>query len=255
MLHGCKAQQGGPISSVSALVPSVMHPASTSLGSPTSRPLLRSRPARRPRIDPPFPHLPSACRFLHASLAPSTPAPLCSGDEYGEAYYADLDDWLFDSALELQAVLARLTTPPAIAADGTQLPTDASQPALPVFAVFAGSSKAAGQPANGSVAAVDGQPAGPRVVELLVAPFSEAARTPVPHTETRTGLDPRWAKAASGGEQAARGSASAASGWEQAAVCSVRGMAPGSRGRRDAPLSLPVKLEPLLCSMNIRVPA
>ncbi len=193
-------------------------PVSTFLGLPTPAPTSVQPPSQAARIDPPFPHLPSACCFLHASLGPSTPAPLCSGDEYGEAYYADLDDWLFESALELQAVLARLTSPPATGADGTQLPSDASQPALPVFAVFAGSSKAAGQPANGSVAAVDGQPAGPRVVELLVAPFSEAARTPVPHTETRTGLDPRWARAGGGGEQAARGCASAASGWEQAAV-------------------------------------
>lgn len=89
-------------------------------------------------------------------------------------------------------MLARLTGPPATAAGGTQAgPADASQPALPVFAVFAGSSKAAVPPGNASPAATDSQPVGPRTVELLVAPFSEAARTPVPHTNTRIGLDPK----------------------------------------------------------------
>ncbi|KAL4424018.1 hypothetical protein ABPG75_001319 [Micractinium tetrahymenae] len=121
-----------------------------------------------------------------------------SGSEYSEeAYYADLDDWLFDSALELQIVLTRLTSPPATAAGGTQAPSaDASQPALPVFAVFAGSSKAAVPPGNGSAAPADSQPTKPQAVELLIAPFSEAARTPVPHTEGRTGLDPKYLGAA-----------------------------------------------------------
>lgn len=134
---------------------------------------------------------PAAC--LTPPLPPWRPPPLRSGSEYSEAYYADLDDWLFNSALELQIVLAHLTSPPAATGGSTQLgpPADASQPNLPVFAVFAGSSKAAVPTGNGSAAVADGQPAGPRAVELLIAPFSDAARTPVPHTETRTGLDPK----------------------------------------------------------------
>lgn len=138
-------------------------------------------------------------RAAHPCSAQSTPASLscytlvlCRDGEYSEdSYYGTLYDWLFDDSRDVHVVLAQLSSSSA----NPGAPEYQAAPSLPVFAVFAGSSKASGVPVSVNATATSGRS---QELELLVAPLSANARTPVPHTTANEGqpglqFDPRCA--------------------------------------------------------------
>lgn len=106
-----------------------------------------------------------------------------------ESYFGD-EDWFDDPLAKLTDSCVKLT-------DSTNPAGLEQAPPLPVFAVWTGSSRAAVVPSssgddngNGSTGwAATAQP-----LELLVAPFSAGARTPVPRIDSKPGLkfDARW---------------------------------------------------------------
>jgi hypothetical protein len=130
----------------------------------------------------------------------------CSWSEDDDNSYSldDEYDWLLDDPTDLVLALVQLTgvgsgtadlTNPASGTIVVKTAPAGDIPALPTLPVWTGSSRAAvvisTVPGNASAEAV-------RPAELLVAPFSAAARTPVPHGDGRKGLkfDARWAKTA-----------------------------------------------------------
>lgn len=139
----------------------------------------------RPCI-PPGPGF-SANRSLPA-WPPSSPTPSDDADYYG----SELDDWLFEDEGDLLGLLLTLpTTRPAGTSSPPASPSDTATPALPVYAVFASSSRAPVVPSTADANATE-EPAKAKPLELIVAPFGVGAKPPHPAQEGKA-FDPRCA--------------------------------------------------------------
>ncbi|PRW61512.1 outer membrane efflux [Chlorella sorokiniana] len=114
-------------------------------------------------------------------------------DEYSDDsdYYGSELDWLFEDEGDLLGLL--LTLPTTRTADASSSPpssTDAPTPALPVYAVFASSSRGPVVPSTANSSTAE-EPAKAKPLELIVAPFGVGPKPPHPAQE-HTAFDPRW---------------------------------------------------------------
>ncbi|KAI7846304.1 hypothetical protein COHA_000141 [Chlorella ohadii] len=114
-------------------------------------------------------------------------------DEYSDDsdYYGSELDWLFEDEGDLLGLLLTLpNTRTADASNSPAAPSDAPAPALPVYAVFASSSRGPVVPSTADTTAAE-EPAKAKPLELIVAPFGVGAKPPHPAQEHKD-FDPRW---------------------------------------------------------------
>ena len=123
----------------------------------------------------------------HPPAPPPAPA-LRHSDSTDPEYYGSAYDWLFEEEGELLGLLLALSpqAPSAATAAG-----DGPAPALPVYAVFASSSRAPVVP-SATDADASAAPAKAKPLELIVAPLGVGAKPPRPASEGKD-FDPRCA--------------------------------------------------------------
>lgn len=147
----------------------------------------------------PHPMWAGACLWRCRAFSPiSSPDPTpptrhrppqhCSDEADDPAYYAHLYDWLTGDEDELLALI--LSLPTQQPATGGSAKAQEPVPALPVYAVFAGSGRGGIVPsANGSAAAAQQA----RPLEVIVAPFATGAKPRTSSEQKRSSqFDPRW---------------------------------------------------------------
>lgn len=146
---------------------------------------------------------PSAALPSPGLFSPPAPALRCS-DSTDPEYYGGAYDWLLEDESELLGLLLTLSPQaPSVAAPAGDAPSDA--PALPVYAVFASSSRAPVVPSTADANA-SAAPAKAKPLELIVAPLGVGAKPPRAAAD-RKDFDPRcawlWGSGVGGASSAA----------------------------------------------------